>query len=122
MHRGNHPFLDHRRVLVLVGRCRRIANFLELRLGEVRYGPRPAAQAREKPDPSGRGKLQRAPGLTIDRILVAQRSGSYMPGGHFLTRPSENFPSTHSAELGQKEKAEAATRAPALPPRVVLLS
>jgi hypothetical protein len=35
MHRGNHLSFDHRRVLVLLERCQRIVNFVELRNGEV---------------------------------------------------------------------------------------
>jgi hypothetical protein len=34
MHRGNHLFFDHRRVLVLLARCLRIVNFQELRKDE----------------------------------------------------------------------------------------
>jgi hypothetical protein len=34
--------------------------------------------------------------LTIDRILVAQWSGSYMPGGQFLTRTFEKLPFFHA--------------------------
>jgi hypothetical protein len=35
-HRGNHLFFDHRGVLVLITRCLRIVNFVELRKDEVR--------------------------------------------------------------------------------------
>jgi hypothetical protein len=36
MHRGNHPFLDHRKVLVSVWGCEWTVNCVELRKAEVR--------------------------------------------------------------------------------------
>jgi hypothetical protein len=38
----------------------RVLNFLERRLGEVRYGPGPPAQAREKPGRSREGEVKSA--------------------------------------------------------------
>jgi hypothetical protein len=58
-----------------------VANFAERRLGEVRHGPGPAAQATEKPGRSREGGGTEAPGLTIARIVVPGRDRAYTPYG-----------------------------------------
>jgi hypothetical protein len=50
------------------------------RVKRINPGPKdpgPPTEAREKPGCSGRGKVQRAPGLAIGRILVPKRTQAY---------------------------------------------
>jgi hypothetical protein len=62
------------------------SNFREPRQGEVHHssgpeGPVPPPAATEKPGRSGRGKVQRVPGLTINQIVVSTRPRAHTPNG-----------------------------------------
>jgi hypothetical protein len=56
--------------------------------------PGPPARVRGKPDRALRRRGEGTEGARLDdRILVQASSDSYMPGGHFLPRTSQNLPS-----------------------------
>jgi hypothetical protein len=70
-------------------------NFGEPDTGEVRKahnsgpdGPGSPAEAREKPGRSGRGKIQRAPGLAIVQIVVWGRAHAHTANERFLSTPN----------------------------------
>jgi hypothetical protein len=65
--------------------------------------PEPPPEAREKPGRPGRGKIQRAPGLTIDQIVVSGRIRAHTPDGVSLYA---RWPLLRVFEVGQSEGPE----------------
>jgi hypothetical protein len=69
--------------------------------------PGPPAEASEKPGRSLEGEIQSAPGLTIDRIVLARRAGAHSQNGYFyLLQMDDSFTESVCFDTAKEGKGE----------------